>query len=274
MVTDAFKERVKRNVADHFDRSYRIYQAFEVKHGLFSALASHMASTIRLTPRSSVLDVGCGNGVSAMALHREYACSVLGVDLSPKMVSAGRGACGTLGIRLMVGDGEDLVRVTGGEIFDYVLYNASIFIFPDVSHTIDEAFQCLRPGGKIAFSFYPELVGANGQDLLALAFERLGLALPRYRVITDYAAACRALQERCGNLRRHCWQRPLDLELLEDFFTIPAQSASLFPGRSYEERCRCVKVLFRNLSDMAGTGHILWRMAEGSREPGEAQGQR
>jgi hypothetical protein len=50
---------------------------------------------------------------------------------------------------------------------------------------------------------------------------------------------------------------------LQDFFSIPAQSASLFPGRDYEERCDMVKQLFASLDDMEGDGRVVWRMAEG-----------
>jgi ubiquinone/menaquinone biosynthesis C-methylase UbiE len=61
---------------------------------------------------------------------------VLGVDLSAKMVSAGKNLCKSEQIRPVVGDGEQLVDLVGDQMFDYVLYNASIFIFPNVEQTI------------------------------------------------------------------------------------------------------------------------------------------
>ncbi|MFZ2041287.1 MAG: class I SAM-dependent methyltransferase, partial [Desulfobacterales bacterium] len=262
MSQDEFTARVKRNVIDNFDQSISVYQAFEEKHGFFSALALKLAETIGLRVGASVLDVGCGTGISARVLHDRFACSVLGVDLCSTMVAAGCSACNVPGICLVVGDGENLAPVVKGRHFDYVLYNASIFIFPDVSRTIDEAFACLHSGGKIAFSFYPELVGENEQDLFEVAFRRLGEPLPRFRVITDYTKVTAALTQRCGNIRHHRWERPLDIEFLQDFFSIPAQSASLFPGRSYETRQELVKRLFATLHDLTDNGRIVWRMAE------------
>jgi hypothetical protein len=50
-----------------------------------------------------------------------------------------------------------------------------------------------------------------------------------------------------------------------DFFSIPAQSASLFPGRPYADRRRAVRRLFDTLGDMEGKGTIVWRMAEGTK---------
>jgi hypothetical protein len=89
--------------------------------------------------------------------------------------------------------------------------------------------------------------------------------LPRFRVITGYAKAVEALESRCIEIRHHRWTRPLDIEFLQDFFSIPAQSASLFPGCDYEERRELATRLFRTLDDQTDTGHIVWRMAEGTK---------
>jgi len=263
MTSDGFIQKIKLNVAENFNQSCQIYQAFENKYHFFADLAFKLAESIGLQPGSRVLDVGCGSGISARVLNERFSCRVLGVDLSPKMVAFGRLATDSEEIQLIVGDGDHLTMVTQGALFDYVLYNASIFIFPDVARTISEAWECLKPGGKIAFSYYPELVGPGGEDLLAIAFQRLGEPLPRFRVITDYARACQALEDQCGQVLHHRWQRPLDIEFLQDFFSIPAQSASLFPGCDYARRRDLAVGLFAGLAEVKEQGAIVWRMAEG-----------
>ena len=263
MAQAGFNEKVKLNVKDNFDRSCQIYNEFEEKHHFFASLARRLAENINIKPNSMVLDVGCGNGISAQVLNKYFSCRVLGVDLSEKMIESGRSLCDSPEIRLLVGDGEKLAEIAGEQIFDYILYNASIFIFPDVEQTLREAAGCLRPGGKIAFSFYPHLEGEAGEDLLAEAFRRLGEPIPRFRVITDYDKACQALLNSCGAVTHHRWVRPLDIEFLQDFFSIPAQSASLFPGRDYEARRELVQRLFSTLSDLSQKASIVWRMAEG-----------
>ena len=265
MTGDSFKTKVKLNVAENFDQSCGIYQAFEDKHHFFADLALKLAENIGLRPGARVLDVGCGNGISSMVLNKRYNCRVLGVDLSPKMVAAGQAVIDTDDVELVVGDGEHLTAATDGERFDYVLYNASIFIFPDVSRTLSEAFDCLRPGGKIAFSFYPLLFGGNRTDLLEEAFNRLGEPQPRFRVVTDFPKAIQALEQQCGRILQHRWVRPLNLEFLKDFFSIPAQSASLFPGRDYPARRDLVNHLFATLQDVDDSATIVWRMAEGAK---------
>ena len=84
-----FNEKVKRNVAANFDRSIAIYQTFEDKYGFFASYALKLAECIGLEQGASVLDVGCGYGVSAEALNGRYGCRVFGVDLSPAMIAAG-----------------------------------------------------------------------------------------------------------------------------------------------------------------------------------------
>ena len=260
-----FKEKVKRNVAKNFDQSIELYRAFEEKHRFFEAYTLKLAESIGVKKETAVLDVGCGYGLSARVLNERYGCRVMGVDLSPEMIAAGRSLENNPAIRLVVGDGEDLLGIVDGERFDYVLYNASIFIFPDAAKSLEAAHQCLRPGGKIAFSYYPQLIGTNDEDLFAVAFQRLGEPLPKFRVITDYPDACQALGACCGNVHHHQWRQPLDIAFVQDFFSIPAQSASLFPGRDYEARRDLSGRLFATLADVQGDGQIVWRMAEGTK---------
>jgi SAM-dependent methyltransferase len=266
MASDDFEKKLKRNVAENFNQSYQIYHAFEAKHRLFETLALALATFIELPERSDVLDVGCGNGISARALNDKYGCRVLGVDLSEKMVAAGRSLCKTDDIRLEVGDGERLSSIVGLRRFDCVVYNASIFIFPNASRSIREAAACLKPGGAIAFSYYPDIQDDAGEDLIPRLFERIGQPIPKFRVIAGYRQICQAIERYCGPLRQHRWHLPLDADFLIDFFSIPAQSASLFPGHDFNARQALVHRLFADLQAVAKKGRIVWRLAGAQKE--------
>jgi len=267
MVSPEFSRKVKHNVGRNFDQSLSQYQAFESRYRFFADLCLHLAQWIDLKPDTDVLDVGCGNGVSAAVLNQHFGCRVLGVDLSPTMVAAGNAVLDGRDARLVVGDGEALSALVAGRRFDYVLYNASIFIFPDVPRTIREAVQCLRPAGKIAFSFYPCLAGPADEDLMTLAFQNMGMPPPRSRVITAYEDACRALAAACGPVAHHRWVQPLDIDFMIAFFSIPAQSASLFPGCDYEQRRQKVRTLFDRMADLERRGTVVWRMAQAACTP-------
>ncbi len=268
MASEDFEKKLKRNVADNFNQSYHLYHTFEAKHRLFETLALALAAFIELPQGSDVLDVGCGNGISARALHDKYGCRVLGVDLSEKMVAAGKSLCRSDDIQLMVGDGERLRSIVGRRRFDCVVYNASIFIFPDAARSIREAAACLKPGGTIGFSYYPDIQDAGG-DLILRLFERIGHPPPKYRVITDYHQVCRAIERHCGPVKQHGWRLPLDAGFLIDFFSIPAQSASLFPGRDINARRELVRRLFADLQEVAEKGSIVWRLGYGRKKTQE-----
>lgn len=259
---DDFSRQVKRAVTHNFDQSVVAYQAFEERFHFFADLTLQLARFAAVRPDTSVLDVGCGSGISAHALNTTYGCQVLGIDLSPGMVAAGRSAGYSDQVQLKVGDGEQLTGLVGARVFDYVMYNASIFIFPDADLTIRQASACLRPAGKMAFSFYPSLIDAAGNDLLQEAFRRLGQEPPRHRVITSYAQACAALAAHCGPVTHGQWIQPWNSELLKAFYAIPAQSASLFPGQPYEVRRERVAALLDMLDDGQTQTIIAWKLAQ------------
>ena len=257
-----FSRKVKQNVSNNFDQSLTIYQDFEDRCHFFAEYAARMAEWMGIRPGSSVLDLGCGNGISSRVLCERFGCRVLGIDISPKMVEAGqRMLCDLEGVRLMVGDAELPGELTGEERFDYALYNASIFVFPDANQAVREAVKCLHQNAEIAFSFYPDILGANGEDLMDVAFRRLDFPPPKFRVITTYEAACKAMEEHKGAVNHTRWVQPLDVDFLKDFFSIPAQSSSLFPGLAYEDRRERVQQLFDAIADFAGKGSVVWRMA-------------
>ncbi|MBN2231729.1 MAG: class I SAM-dependent methyltransferase [Deltaproteobacteria bacterium] len=263
MTDDRFAARVKATVAGNFDCSPGPYQDFEGRYRFFADLTLGLVELMEVRPGSRVLDVGCGNGVSARVLCENHRCLVVGVDLSAGMIADGRRRLADLDVRLLVGDGEHLGEVVGDERFDCVMYNAALFVFPDPARALAAAAAVLDPGGAIGFSFYPELVGPDGDDLFVTGYERIGAPLPKKRVITTFEDAFRALADRCVEVRRGTWERPFDSALLADFFSIPAQSASLFPRLDIDARRDLARRLFTGLADFDGRGIIRCRLAAG-----------
>ncbi len=262
---DAVIRKIKQVVAGNFDKSFDRYQAFEEKHHFFADLTLHLAEACNLARGCQVLDVGCGNGASAEVLSRELECRVVGLDLSPKMIADGRQRIKDPRIRLEVGDAVNPQAVlTKAELnFDAALYNASIFIIPDADKSLKAVAACLKPGATIGFSFYPQILNNEGTDLFTLAFDHCDLPRPKTQVVTSYKKSLKGLQACCKEISESVWERPFDLEFLNDFFSIPAQSASLFPRREYEERCQLIPKLFAALTESAPSAKIVWRLAVG-----------
>ncbi len=263
---DAVIKKIKKVVAGNFDKSCDRYRIFEEKHNFFADLTLNLAKTCNLKKGSRVLDIGCGNGASTEVLSRELECRVVGLDLSPAMIADGRRRIKDPRIRLEVGDAVNPQAILGeNELnFDAALYNASIFIIPDADKSLKAVAQCLKPGAAIGFSFYPQILAEDGSDLFALAFDRCNLPRPKVQVVTSYEKAVQGLQACCNEISESVWERPFSREFLNDFFSIPAQSASLFPRLEYEERCQLIPKLFAALAEDCSNAKIVWRLAAGT----------
>ena len=261
---EAIIRKIKKVVSGNFDKSFDRYQAFEEEHHFFADLTLRLAATCGLAKGAKVLDLGCGNGASAEVLSRELECHVLGLDLSPKMIENGQQRNKDPRVRLEVGDAVNPQAVSGEENdFAAALYNAAIFIIPDAAKSMQAAANCLKPGGSIGFSFYPQILSEKGEELFPLAFDRCNLPRPKVQVITSYEKALEGLQKCCKEVTENAWERPFSEKFLVDFFSIPAQSASLFPRLDYEERRQLVPKLFAALKPEAEKARIVWRLASG-----------
>ena len=99
-------------------------------------------------PRGArVADLGCGSGAFTDLLARS-GYSVVGLDLSPKLVEVGR--VKYPGLELVKGDLENLPF--DSESFDGVLLAGVVHHFPDPSRCAAEVFRVLRSGGRfVAF---------------------------------------------------------------------------------------------------------------------------
>ncbi|MBW1659110.1 MAG: methyltransferase domain-containing protein [Deltaproteobacteria bacterium] len=269
MTTDAgdFAKKVKGVVRKNFNQSAQIYRAFEEKHHFFYTLTRKLAEWMDLQSQSRVLDIGCGNGISCEALRELYDATVFGIDLSEAMIEDAKSRLQNDRIHLVVGDGEHLSAFFEAEDFDAVMYNASIFVFPNPKKSFLEAKRLMKTGGVVGFSFYPRVYTSENLDLIGWAYEKLGLPIPRFRTITPWEKACRMLQEAFGTLQTTTYEMPGSVDFLVDFFSIPAQSASLFPKQPYEERAKSVKALFETLAPWEDRMTIGWDMAKAVKKP-------
>lgn len=98
--------RSRRNVAHHYDLSNRLYELFldrdlQYSCGYFTSPANdldtaqadkkaHIAAKLNLSAGISTLDIGCGWGGMALAIHRVTGGEVLGITLSEEQLKVAR----------------------------------------------------------------------------------------------------------------------------------------------------------------------------------------
>ena len=106
----------------------------------------------RLEPGERVADLGCGAGTDTLVAAQMVGDtgSVMGIDMTPEMLTKARAAKGELGVtNVEFVEGEIESLPLEDETIDVVISNGVIDLVPDKDAVFDEIFRVLKPGGRI-----------------------------------------------------------------------------------------------------------------------------
>src|SRR5881275_480871 len=109
-----------------------------------------LVSTLGITEGLDVLDLGCGDGTTALPAAR-LGANVLGVDIAANLVEAGNARAQSLGItncRFQEGDASDLSELDD-DSFDLVISIFGAMFAPRPFDVAKELARVTRPGGRI-----------------------------------------------------------------------------------------------------------------------------
>jgi SAM-dependent methyltransferase len=109
-----------------------------------------IAASLGITPGLKVLDLGCGDGTTALPAAR-LGADVLGVDIARNLVEAGNSraqAEGLTNCRFQTGDASDL-RELADHSFDLVVSIFGAMFAPKPFDVAREMVRVTRPGGRI-----------------------------------------------------------------------------------------------------------------------------
>ena len=113
--------------------------------------------TIGLLPRGSLIaDMGTGSGAWGKRISEYCHHSVIGIDLSKKMMHNSGSAAKETHFFKVCADVSDLPFENN--VFDCVFYGFSLHHMPNISSSLKEAFRCLKPGSLLV------LVEPNGSN--------------------------------------------------------------------------------------------------------------
>lgn len=109
-----------------------------------------LIDALRIIPGMDVLDLGCGDGTTAVPAA-ELGANVLGVDIAANLVVAGNGraaAAGLSNLRFQEGDASNLEGIDD-ESFDAVVSIFGAMFAPRPFDVAREMVRVTRPGGRI-----------------------------------------------------------------------------------------------------------------------------
>ena len=125
--------------------------------GDFTRLAAFMrdsgedlVASLGITPGLDVLDLGCGDGTTAVP-EAQLGANVLGVDIASNLVAAGNERAKALGLtnlRFQEGDASDLNELDD-DSFDLVVSIFGAMFAPRPADVAKEVVRVTRPGGRI-----------------------------------------------------------------------------------------------------------------------------
>jgi ubiquinone/menaquinone biosynthesis C-methylase UbiE len=130
-------------------------------------------------PGERVLDLGCGAGELAMAIHARGA-TVVGLDGSAAMIEAARARAAATNptanaIGFVVGDGQELGGASSYDgAFDAVFSNAALHWMPRAGDVARGVFRVLRPGGRFVAEFGGHGCVGHVRAGVSAALERRG----------------------------------------------------------------------------------------------------
>lgn len=238
---------IKKIVHENFNGSAELYDKFESQFGLFEALTMELAMESDLRSGMSVCDVGCGTGTSSFVLSQLVGPNghAIGVDFSEEMLALANkkmSDSSKSNLDFILCDANELEDNINSKL-DCVLYNACIFLIPEPQKTLQSAYRLLKDHGVVAMNY---LVGIYDQlyeeaipdcNLFEGASYNNKSFAPYGRAITDVQKLPEILNTiGYHNLSHGIVSIELPLTAIETFYSIPAQSAALWPKHSYDER--------------------------------------
>lgn len=125
-------------------------------HRAQEAMLLQVVETLAIAPTDHILDVGGGNGATAIWLAKRYGCRVLSADIVENNHQHAQAAIQAAGLEGQVSsmccDVMDLEM--GEQVFDHIISVGALHHFADKAGLFQRLWRMLKPGGSLVGSAY------------------------------------------------------------------------------------------------------------------------
>jgi SAM-dependent methyltransferase len=148
-----------------------------------------LGALLRLTPNTTVLDVGCGKAGPAAVLAQEFGCRITGVERASEFAAAARDRIGAAGVadRVEIVERDAAELTLEPERYDVAMCLGASFIWSGLDATLAALIRATRAGGHVVvgepyWRRWPLPAGVDDEGFVplpetALRFDRAGLAV-------------------------------------------------------------------------------------------------
>lgn len=109
-------------------------------------------AAMRLTENSSIADLGCGTGTTAMLLARDYGLRVSAMDISTANIERAKERAEKSGVLIRFNQSDVNQLPYADNELDAVLAECTFSLFKHPSAVLAEISRVLKPGGKLAIT--------------------------------------------------------------------------------------------------------------------------
>lgn len=114
-----------------------------------------LVKSLDSTPGQTILDIGGGQGGTAIWLAQNYGCNVVVVDIVPQMIDAGIQKVKQLGLEEKIQlHCCDFLEFESERKFDAIISVEAIHHIKNNKKLFEQCFRMLKPGGKFSMSVY------------------------------------------------------------------------------------------------------------------------
>lgn len=149
----------------HAEFCRRVYGRDLCQHGMMDMVELDFLVSL-ISPGSTVLEVGCGNGRITEAIHDGASCAILGIDFSDVAIAQAQARTAANPSTLRFACIDLVEEPIPGSGYDVIVMIDSIYFLGDLEHTLRRLCGKLAGSGRLIISTFQDRPDGEPESVL------------------------------------------------------------------------------------------------------------